>query len=124
MPEDDPALPVARQLDAYNARDIEAFMACWAEDCAYYAFPSELLARGAAAVRERHMERFREPDLHGRLLHRAVVGNLVVDQEVVTRNFPEGLGEVAVIALYEVEHGRIARAWFRMGPRRLLPAAP
>ncbi|UFN50555.1 nuclear transport factor 2 family protein [Roseomonas sp. OT10] len=122
--ESDPTLPVQRQLDAYNARDIEAFMACWAEDCAYYGFPGQLLAQGAAAVRARHVERFREPDLHGRLLHRMAVGNLVTDHEVVTRNLPGGRAEVGVIALYEVIDGRIARAWFRMGEARPLPAGP
>lgn len=111
--------PVRRQLDAYNAKDIEAFMACWAEDCECYALPSELLARGAAAVRTRHVERFKEPDLHGRLLGRFRVGDIVVDHEMVTRNFPEGVGQVEVVAIYHVVGGRIAKAWFRMGERRL-----
>ena len=29
----DPIIPVSRQLDAYNAREIDAFMTWWAEDC-------------------------------------------------------------------------------------------
>jgi putative hydrolase of HD superfamily len=119
-----PAAPVARQLDAYNARDIEGFMACWAPDCEYYAFPSTLLAQGAEAVRARHVERFQEPDLFGRLESRVVMGNLVVDRETVTRNFPEGLGEVEVLAIYEVEGGLIRRAWFSMGPRRICAPNP
>lgn len=113
------AWPVQEQLKAYNARDIDAFMRWWAEDCLYYAFPDQLLAQGADAIRARHVERFREPDLHGRLLHRSCVGNLVVDHEIVTRNFPEGRGEVEVICLYEVSEGRIARAWFKLGEPRL-----
>jgi putative hydrolase of HD superfamily len=118
------ALLVGRQLDAYNARDIEAFMACWAEDAEVYAHPATLLASGAAAIRARHVERFREPDLFGRLLGRMAVGGLVVDREVVTRNFPEGRGQVDVIALYEVVDGRIAKAWFRMGEPVLDAGAP
>lgn len=115
----DPAYPVHRQLEAYNARDIEAFMAWWADDCEYYAFPSTLLARGAAAIRERHVERFREPDLYGTLLTRIVVGKFVVDHETVQRTFPEGRGEVDVICTYEVDGGKITKAWFAMGERRL-----
>ena len=42
----DPTHPVRMQLDAYNARDIDAFMMWWAEDCRYYAFPDTLLAEG------------------------------------------------------------------------------
>lgn len=113
--------PVQEQLAAYNAKDIDRFMQWWASDCQYYAFPSELLADGAAQIRERHIERFKEPDLYGRLVHRMVVGNVVVDQEVVTRNFREGLGEIDVIAIYEVEAGKIAKAWFKMGSRRIMP---
>ncbi len=118
----DTALPVQKQLDAYNARDIDAFMPWWAEDCEYYEFPDRLLARGTAEVRERHVARFREPNLYGRLLSRITVGNVVVDHETVTRSFPDGPGEVDVIAIYEVENGKIAKAWFKSGPPRLCSA--
>lgn len=112
-------LPVQRQLEAYNARDIDAFMHWWAEDCSYYAFPDTLLAQGAEAIRQRHVERFTEPNLFGTLVSRMSVGNVVVDREVVTRTFPEGPGEVDVIAIYEVQGGKIARAWFKSGTPRL-----
>ena len=106
---------VRRQLDAYNAKDIDAFMAEWAEDAQYFAFPSTLLASGAAAIRARHVERFREPNLFGHLIQRMAAGNMVVDHERVTRTFPDGPGTVEVIAIYEVENGKIAKAWFRQG---------
>jgi N-acetylglutamate synthase-like GNAT family acetyltransferase len=111
--------PVQRQLDAYNARDIDAFMSGWSEDCRYYEFPDRLLARGAAEIRARHLARFQEPNLHGQLIRRIVVANLVVDQEIVTRSFPDGPGEVDVVAIYEIVAGKIANAWFRMGAPRL-----
>ena len=111
----DPTEVVRRQLDAYNAKDIEAFMSCWAEDAQFFAFPSDLLAEGAQQIRDRHVVRFREPDLFGKLIHRMNVGNLVVDREVVTRNFPEVLGRVDVMAIYEVADGKIAKAWFKTG---------
>ncbi len=122
----DPEQPVHHQLEAYNARDIDAFMACWSEDCRYCEFPDRLLAQGAPAVRARHLVRFREPNLFGHLHSRTTIGNLVVDHETVTRTFPkgfgpEGPGEIDVLALYQVEDGRIAQAWFKMGPPRLHP---
>ncbi|MEZ5856125.1 MAG: nuclear transport factor 2 family protein [Hyphomicrobiaceae bacterium] len=106
---------VEAQLSAYNARDIDAFMAFWHPDCSYYAFPDQLLAKGAAAIRQRHIERFAEPDLNGRLLSRMAVGNIVVDRESVTRTFPSGRGSVEVIAIYEVDNGLITKAWFKQG---------
>ncbi|MCX2561128.1 nuclear transport factor 2 family protein [Acetobacter farinalis] len=111
--------PVQKQLEAYNARDIDAFMAWWAEDCQYYAFPSTVLASGAAEIRERHIQRFMEPDLFGELLSRFALDNIVVDHERVQRTFPEGPGEIDVLCIYEVQNGKIAKAWFKVGERRL-----
>ena len=106
---------VQRLLDAYNAQDIDAFMAMWASDAQYFEHPSKLLASGAAEIRTRHITRFKETNLFGRLIKRMVVGNKVVDQEVVMRTFPEGTGRVDVIAIYEVKDGKIANAWFILG---------
>lgn len=114
-----PLAVVKRQLDAYNARDLDAFMACWAPEARLYTHPDILLAEGHAAIRERHRERFTEPDLHATLLHRTHVGAFVVDREHVVRNFPDGRGTLDVIATYEVRSGLITRAWFiseRNGP--------
>lgn len=95
-----PEFPVHRQLEAYNARDIDAFMQWWADDCQYYQFPDQLLASGTAQIRERHLVRFKEPNLHGRLIKRIAVADVVIDQETVTRTFPDGPGEVDVVAIY------------------------
>ena len=119
----DAELLVQKQLDAYNARDIDAFMQWWADDCLYYEFPSRLLASGAAEIRERHLDRFKERNLHGALVKRIAVGNVVVDQETVTRTFPDGPGEVDVVAIYQVEARRISKACFKMGPLRMHPGA-
>jgi hypothetical protein len=106
---------VQRQLEAYNARDIDAFMAMWASDAQYFEHPSKLLASGASEIRARHIVRFKESNLFGQLIKRMVVGNKVVDQEVVTRTFPEGTGRIDVIAIYEVKEDKIANAWFILG---------
>lgn len=120
---DEITMPVQKQLEAYNARDIDEFMRWWADDCQYFAFPSTLLAGSASEIRERHIERFKEPDLHGVLLTRIAVGNVVIDHETVTRTFSDGKGEVDVLCIYEVEMGKIAKAWFKMSePRMSSPA--
>jgi hypothetical protein len=116
-------IPVREQLEAYNARDIDRFMRCWADDAHYYEFPDRLLAAGAAAIRERHVARFEERNLFGRLVHRLVLDDLVVDQETVTRNFPDGVGEIDVVAIYQVRGGKIAKAWFKLGVPRSAAAS-
>ena len=114
-----PETIVQAQLDAYNARDIDAFMRYWADYAQYFEFPNTLLASGAAQIRERHLARFQEPNLFGRLINRMVLGNCVIDHENVTRTFAEGPGHVSVIAIYDVLNGKIAKAWFKLGPRVL-----
>jgi hypothetical protein len=119
-----PAAVVQRQLDAYNARDLDALMGNYAADARQFEHPSSLLANGAAEIRERCAARFAEPNLHATLLHRAAMGNFVIDQERVTRTFPEGPGKLELVAIYQVESGRIANAWFIVGKKTLDHAAP
>jgi hypothetical protein len=118
-----PETVVQRQLDAYNARDIDALLATYAPDARQYEHPGTLLATGAAEMRARMAVRFQEPDLHARLLQRAVMGNIVIDHEEVTRNFPEGRGSVEMVAIYEVVDGRIASASVQVSNQRLDAAA-
>ena len=116
-----PEVVVQRQLDAYNARDLEALMAAYTEDAEQFEHPAKPLANGAKAIRERIVARFQEPNLHAALLHRVVMGHVVIDHERVTRTFPEGPGQNELVAIYEVRDGRIARATFIPGPRTLDP---
>lgn len=119
MEENNPETVVQKQLDAYNARDIDALMRTYSPDIELFEHPAKLLAKGALQVRERQAVRLAEPNLHAKLINRMVMGNIVIDQEVVTRTFPEGPGQIELIATYEVQEGRIARAWFIFGPKTL-----
>ena len=110
---------VQRQLDAYNARDIDAFMRTYADDAEIFEHPDKLLARGAAALRERYAARFQEPNLHAALVRRIAMGNIVVDHEKVTRTFPEGTGTLEVVMIYELKSGKIAKAWSIIGTKSL-----
>ena len=116
---DDPEAVVQRQLDAYNARDVEAILATYAEDARQFEHPSRLLASGSVELRERFDARFKEPNLHALLLKRIVMGDMVIDHEKVTRTFPEGAGTIELIAIYEVQNTRIAKAWFIFGRKAL-----
>jgi len=119
----DPAAVVQAQLDAYNAKDIDALMATYALDAQQFTLHGPLLAEGHDAIRPRYLARFTEPDLHARLLSRTVLGNIVTDLEVVTRNFPQGSGSVEMLCIYEVVAGRIARASFATGATVLFASA-
>lgn len=114
-----PLAVVQAQLDAYNAKNIDALLATYAEDAQQFVLHGERLAQGHAEMRPRFLARFAEPDLHARLLSHTVVANVVVDCELITRNFPEGLGTLEMLCVYEVSNGRIQRASFATGEKRL-----
>ena len=112
---------VQRQLDAYNARDIDAWLGTYHPDAEQFALHGPLLARGHAAIAARVRVRFAEPDLHATLLSRVVLGQMVVDHERVTRNFPEGPGSIEMLCVYEVAGDAIVKASFAFGAPVLTP---
>lgn len=110
---------VQRQLDAYNAHDIDALMATYSDDVQHFEFPSTLVASGTAQVRERLTVRLQEPNLHAKLINRIVMGSMVIDHELVTRTFAEGTGTVEMVAMYEVRGDTIAKGWLKVGEKTL-----
>lgn len=108
---------VQRQLDAYNQRDLDAWLKTYAPDAQQFEYPNKLLAQGHAEIRARTAPRFQEPDLHAQLLRREVIGHQVIDEERVTRNFSEGLGTIDMTCIYDIAKGRIQKATFVMGDK-------
>ena len=110
---------VQAQLDAYNAKDIEALLLTYAPDAEQYTLHGDRLAQGHEQLRSRFLTRFAEPDLHARLLSRIVMGSVVIDYELIVRNFPEGRGTIEMLCVYEILNGRIQKASFAVGERKL-----
>lgn len=106
--------PVARQLAAYNAKDLAAFVRCYHPDIAVYrALNTPPVLQGIAAFRQFYAEqRFSLPVLHADVLTRMVIGQTVIDHERVIGIGPEPT-EVAVI--YTVKQGLITQVLF-LGP--------
>lgn len=116
---DDCEALVQRQLDAYNDKNIDGWLSTYAKDAKQFSLHGECLATGHEEMCQRIAVRFAEPDLHARLLNRVVMGNVVVDHEVITRNFPEGKGEIEMLCVYEIENGLIKTASFSVGQPKL-----
>lgn len=110
-PTDGVAAPVQRQLDAYNAHDLERFVAEYHDDVQVFRPPATapVLSGKAAFAAHYAKNRFNVPTLHAALLHRMVAGSVVVDQEHIT-----GLGDapLSAVAVYAVDGGRIRTVWF------------
>lgn len=119
MSELSPLAVVEAQLHAFNAKDLDALMQTYAPDAEQFNLHGERIAQGHEQLRARYQIRFSEPDLHAKLLSRTVLGNFVIDSEIITRNFPEGVGTLEMLCVYEVVNGRIRRASFAPGEQRL-----
>ena len=103
-----------RQLDAYNDRDLERFLAEYTDDIVAYRLPSgEAVAVGKSAFGEHYRKnRFTLPNLRAELVSRMVFGNKVIDQE---RVFGVAERPMEVAAIYEVTLVGICRVWFLSG---------
>ena len=110
---------IQRQLEAYNAKDIDALLATYSPDAQHFEIHGNLLASGHHELRKRFLLRFEEPDLYATLLQRVIAGNFVVDHEIVTRTFPEGKGSIEMLCIYEIADGLIQRASFKMSNKML-----
>ena len=104
-------LPVQRQLEAYNARDLARFVAEYADDVQVFRppGPEPVLSGKPAFAAHYASKRFNRPDLHATVVQRIVAGNKVVDHERIAGLEP---AIVEAIAVYEVKGELIARVWF------------
>jgi hypothetical protein len=105
-----PEAVVQRQLEAYNAHDIDAFMATYSPTIQLLEFPSgKVWMEGQEAMRARYADLFLNRKPHVDVAPRIVSGNFVIDNEKV--NVP-GNDEFFAVAIYEVVDGLIQRVWF------------
>jgi hypothetical protein len=102
---------VQRQLEAYNAHDLDRYADCFGEDVRLFRMPADAPGTiGKTALRAFYAEhRFSIPGLRAELLNRIVLGDKVIDHERI-----HGLGEQPseVIAVYQVIDDLIATVWF------------
>ena len=97
------------QLDAYNARDIDAFLKPYADDVEVYQFPSRLLYKGKEKMRQTYTRMFETtPNLHCTLLNRIVEQNVVIDQEKVQLKN----GTIEATAIYVIKDDKIQQVYF------------
>ena len=99
------------QLDAYNAQDLDAHCAFFADDIVVADLNGAVTIQGIEAYRAKYTQVFADfPDNRAELANRIVVGNTVVDHERVSRG-PNG-PFFEVMAIYTIAGGKIARVDF------------
>jgi hypothetical protein len=103
---------VDQQIAAYNRRDIEGFVACYADNAKVFQPDGSLLASGHDEIRARYGELFEHsPDLRAEIRNRIEVGAVVVDEERVTGFVLPGMpSEIHAAVVYRVADGLIQDA--------------
>lgn len=105
---------VQRQLEAYNARDLQRFIATFSDAVKVYRPPApDPAITGKAALADFYAkQRFNLPGLRAEIVNRIVMGNKVIDHERIfgVRDQP-----FEASAVYEVSEGLIQSVWFFQG---------
>lgn len=101
--------PVQNQLDAYNRRDLDAFMDAYAPDTRVEDGAGTELMSGAEELRAFYGAVFENsPDLHCELVNRTRVGDWVFDEERIEGLHAEGFPEEAhTLVAYKVDDDQI-----------------
>lgn len=83
---------IQEQLDAYNAKDIDAFMNVFSEDIEISTLGDSIPSVvGSENVREVYSWLFNHsPQLHSEVLNRTILGNKVIDYEKITGRSASG----------------------------------
>jgi len=103
---------VQQQLEAYNARDIDAFMKVFHPEIELWTLgATSPSVSGWEAVGKVYKDLFdQSPDLHSIVINRSIIGNKVIDYERIFGR-KGSLEDVFLVMVYEVEEGLIRRAW-------------
>jgi hypothetical protein len=101
------------QLIAYNNKDITNFMALFATDASIHNFGDcTPIAEGKEAIKNVYKKLFESsPNLHSQVINRTVLGNQVLDYELITGR-ENNDSVLKIIAIYEIENSLIKKATF------------
>lgn len=105
-----PEAIVQAQLDAYNRRDLEGFLAFYSDDAVLKNHPDEVTQVGKEQMRARYTQRFANPAVRAQVLQRMVLGRFVVDEERISA--PPAKEIIEAVAIYEVKDGKIVSVSF------------
>jgi hypothetical protein len=106
-----PEMIVQKQLDAYNAHDLETFLSAYSPRVVLKEHPDTVFLEGIDKVRNHYEKLFSTyGDLRVELMNRIVSGNFIIDHENVHGRRKNKSFEA--IAIYHVVDGLIETVWF------------
>jgi imidazolonepropionase-like amidohydrolase len=105
-----PEMLIQRQVNAYNARNIDAFLSTYSDNIELYNFPDSLIGKGKEKMKEVYGGMFKNLTyLHCEIVNRIQLSHTIIDHERV--KFNDRI--VNAIAIYDVKDGKIVRVTFK-----------
>ncbi len=105
--EQTPEEVVQRQVNAFNAHNVEVYLSTYAPEAKFSREPDQIRETGPAAIRQSLEKEFAaSPSLHLQVVKRTVTGNTVVDHVAMIRATNPRKPEESVLT-YEVSGGLI-----------------
>ncbi|HMJ48299.1 MAG TPA: amidohydrolase family protein [Ferruginibacter sp.] len=104
-----PEAIVQKQLNAYNAHNIDAFLNTYSDDIEIYDLYGKIIMKGKEQMKTRYGLTFSTvSNLYCEILKRIIIGNKVIDHEKIRRGNETNYAGV----IYEVTNGKISRVTF------------
>jgi hypothetical protein len=102
---------IVKAVRAYNAKDLDTYIACFSPDVEVFNASGVLMFKGADKLRE-HFEAFfhDNPGARRRIIDRVVTGNKIVEREQLVGL--KGSPEQSVTSVYELDNGLIKSFFF------------
>lgn len=97
---------IQKQVDTWNSKDIDNFVKTFSDDIKVYEFKNGLYVDGQKQLYDLFSEGFiRNPDLLSKISNRIIIGNTVIDEELLY----DKTEDRKALVIYEVENGKIFR---------------
>jgi hypothetical protein len=105
-----PAEVVQENLEFYNQRNMEGFMSSFSDRIILFTYEKkEPIAKGKDEIKKLYKGLFEEsPKLNSTILHRAVIGNKVIDHESI-KGRRGSKKPIKLVMIYEVSDDKILR---------------
>ena len=102
---------IMKAVRAYNAKDLDSYIACFSPNVEVYNASGVLMFRGSDKLKERLEAFFHEnPGAMRKVIDRVVSGNKIVEREQLVGL--KGAAEQSITSIYELDNGLIKSFFF------------
>ncbi|MDF0716329.1 nuclear transport factor 2 family protein [Muricauda sp. 334s03] len=107
--EESPVKIIQKQVEAFNQRDLDAFISCFTEDVQVQRFPNNAMYKGNTKLSENYKRFFENVKTSSvEVVNRIVLGNTIADEEITKVDGRDA----RQVAIYQVTNGLISSMTF------------